>query len=444
MALTAIQLYQLLPQTNCGDCGVPTCLAFAMKVAQKQAAIEECPHVGDEATEALGAAAAPPMATITIGTGDRALEIGGETVLFRHDETFYHPTGIAIEVSASLGADEIAAKAKEITTLEFDRVGQAHRVDLVALRDAGDVGQFAEAARIVADNTDMPVMLITSDAGAAEAAAAKLEGRKPLLYAADESNFDAMATVAKDKDCVLTVKAQGDLGELLSLSKRADEAGVKDLLLDSGATGLSQVLQLQAAIRRACLNEKVRPLGFPTVVIPQAETPEMRTLQAIAATAKYAGIVVLDSTSPELLLPVITARLNIYTDPQKPIQISSGVYEVGEPNAESPVLVTTNFSLTYYTVEGEISASKVPSWVVVVDTEGTSVLTAWAADKFTPETIAQTFKESGIEEKVEHRRMVIPGGVAVLKGKLEEESGWEVVVGPREATGIPKLLKTSL
>ncbi len=442
MALTAIQIYQLLPKTNCGDCGVPTCLAFAMKVAQKQASIEECPHVGDEAKEALGAAAAPPMATITIGEGERKLTLGGETVLFRHEETFYHPTGIAVRLRADMAADELAAKAKEITELVFDRVGQPHRVDLIAVQDVGDANAFAEAAGVVADNTDMPIMLMTSDASAAGAAASKLSGRKPLLYAADASNFDAMVGVAKDNGCVLAVKANGDLGELVELSKKAKEAGVEDLVLDSGATAPSQILAHQTAIRRACLKEKVRELGYPTVVVPATDDPDMATLWNISWICKYAGIVVTDSYDPEIILPMLTARLNIYTDPQKPIQISAGLYEVGEPSEQSPVLVTTNFSLTYYTVEGEVSASKVPSWIVVVDTEGTSVLTAWAADKFTPETIAQTVKESGVEEKVSHRRLVIPGGVAVLKGKLEEESGWEVIVGPREATGIPKFLKT--
>lgn len=442
MALTAIQIYQLLEKSNCGECNCPTCLAFAMKVAQKQAAIEDCPRVTDEAKEALGAAAAPPMATVNIGTGERALSLGGETVLFRHQETFYRPPGLAIRVPASLAADAIAARAQEITALEFDRVGQIHRVDLIALQDEGDAAAFAQAAETVADNTDMPVMLMTADADAADAAAEKLAGRKPLLHAAEAANFDAMVKVAKDRQCVLAVRAAGDLGELLDLSKRAQEAGVNDLLLDSGAAGMADILAHQTAIRRACLNEKVRPLGFPTVVVPGGETPEAKFAEALLAVCKYAGVVVLDTTDPADLLALITARLNVYTDPQKPIQISAGLYEVGEPSDDSPVLVTTNFSLTYYTVEGEVSASKVPSWAVVVDTEGTSVLTAWAADKFTPETITKTVKECGVEEKVKHRKLVIPGGVAVLKGKLEEESGWEVTVGPREATGIPKFLRT--
>jgi len=443
MALTAIQIYQLLEKSNCGECGVPTCLAFAMKVAQKQAALEDCPRCSDQAKEALGAAAAPPMATVTVGTGARALSLGGETVLFRHQETFHRPTGIAIALSAALPAEELATQARTITTLEFDRVGQSHRPSLIALRDEGDAAQFAAAAGVLADSTDMPVMLMTANPAAAGEAAGKLAGAKPLIYAADEANFDAMLAVAKEKLCVLALKSTGDVGKLVTMSGLAQQAGVNDLMLDSGATTMAEVLQHQTAIRRACLNAKVRPLGYPTVVIPQGETADGRALKAIAAICKYAGIVVLDGLDPEPLLAAITARLNIYTDPQKPIQIPGGLYQVGEPGESSPVLVTTNFSLTYYTVEGEVAASKVPAWIIVVDTEGTSVLTAWAADKFTPESIADAIKNTGVEAKVSHRKIVLPGGVAVLKGKLEELSGWEAMVGPREATGIPKLLKTA-
>jgi len=443
MALTAIQIYQLLEKSNCGECGVPTCLAFAMKVAQKQSALEDCPRCSDDAKAALGAAAAPPMATVTIGTGDRALSLGGETVLFRHAATFNRPPGIAITLSASLPPEELGAKARAITALEFDRVGQSHKPNLIALKDEGDAAQFAAAAGTLGDATTMPIMLITSDAAAAGAAAEKLSGSKPLLYGADDSNFDAMLAVAKEKLCVLALRCGGDLDKLLKMSGQAQQAGVNDLLLDTGATSLAEMVQHQTAIRRACLNARVRALGYPTVFLPQGDSADMQALAAIAGVCKYAGIVVLDSADAETLLPVITARLNIYTDPQKPIQIPGGLYQVGEPGPTSPVLVTTNFSLTYYTVEGEVAASKVPSWIVVVDTEGTSVLTAWAADKFTPESITSAIKSSGIEEKVSHKKIVLPGGVAVLKGKLEEQSGWEAMVGPREATGIPKLLKTA-
>lgn len=442
MALTAVQIYQQLEKSNCAECGVPTCLAFAMKVAQKQASLEDCPRCSDQAKAALGAAAAPPMATITIGIGDRALSLGGETVLFRHQETFHRPTGLAIRLSASLPLEDLAHKARALTALEFDRVGQSHRPNLIALCDDGDAGQYVAAAAALADSTDMPVMLMTMDPIAASGAAQKFKGAKPVLWAADDSNFEAMLAVAKENQCVLVLKTSGDLGKLAAMSAQAVEAGVTDLVLDTGAETLSDVIQHQTAVRRACLKDKVRALGYPTLVVPSGANDDLQALAAVAAVCKYAGIVVLPSADPERLLPVITARLNIYTDPQKPIQIPGGLYKVGDPGANSPVLVTTNFSLTYYTVEGEVSASKVPSWIVVVDTEGTSVLTAWAADKFTPESIANAIKTTGLEDQVSHRKIILPGGVAVLKGKFQELSGWEAIVGPREATGIPRLLKT--
>jgi len=362
-------------------------------------------------------------------------------VLFRHQETFHRPTGLAVALSAALPPDALAAQARALAALEFERVGQTHRLDLIALRDEGDGAQFAAAAGVLADAVDMPIILLTADAVAANAAAQKLSGRKPLLYGADETNLEAMVAVAKENLCVLGLKCVGVLGKLVVMSNFATQAGLNDLLLDTGATTLAEGVQHQTAVRRACLKDKVRALGFPTLVMARGATAEAQTLAAIGAVCKYAGLVVLDTAAPEALLAVITARLNLYTDPQKPIQIPGGLYKVGDPGPNSPVLVTTNFSLTYYTVEGEISASKVASWVIVVDTEGTSVLTAWAADKFTPESIAAAIKNTGLEEKVTHRKIVLPGGVAVLKGKLEELSGWGAIIGPREATGIPKLLK---
>ncbi len=439
MALSAIEIYQHLPKTNCGDCGVPTCLAFAMKLAQKQASLDECPHIGEEAAAALDSAAAPPMATITIGDSSKALKLGGETVLFRHEERFHHPCGIAIEVSSDLPADEVTAKAKEINELEYERVGDMYGVDLVAVRDAGN-GSFGEAARVAAEAGDLPLILMSDDPSAMGAALEAVGSGKPLIYAATAGNIQEMAALAKEHSCPLAIRAEG-LEELASLSGQALEAGVEDLVLDAGAREAGQVLQNETAIRRAALNKKVRELGFPTIAFPVGDSVVEKSLQACNCIAKYAGIVVVDFTDAVGILPMLTTRLNIYTDPQRPPQVPPGVHEIGEPGPDSPVLCTTNFSLTYYIVEGDVSASKVPVWVVVVDTEGTSVLTAWAAEDFTAETIAAAIESSGIEEKVNHKNIVIPGGVAVLSGKTEEESGWNVIVGPRESSGIPSFFR---
>jgi len=442
MALTGLDIYKLLPKTNCGECGVPTCLAFAMKLAQKQTSLDKCPHVTDEAKAALDGAAAPPIKLITIGAGDRKIEVGNETVLFRHEETFYHPTALAVTADASLPEDQLVARVKQINGLVFDRVGQRIGVGLIALKGGSDAAQFAAAAKTVAANSDLGLVLISEDAAAMEAAVKEVAARKPLIYAATPANADDMARIAKENACPLALHTEG-LQELAALSQKVQGLGVSDLALDSGAREPAKVLADQTLIRRAALRKKFRPLGFPTIVFTAAHSPEDEVVQATQYVAKYAGIVVMDAAEPWQLIAILTARQNIFTDPQKPIQLDAGLYQVGEPGAASPVLTTTNFSLTYFTVEGDVEASRIPSWIVVVDTEGTSVLTAWASEKFTADTIAAAIKKSGIEEKVNHRKIVIPGGVAVLSGKLQEASGWQVLVGPRESSGIPTYLKTT-
>jgi acetyl-CoA decarbonylase/synthase complex subunit gamma len=284
-------------------------------------------------------------------------------------------------------------------------------------------------------------MLVTENPAEMKAALDAVADKKPLLCGATAENVDAMAALAKEKGCPLVIRADG-LPALAELSEKATAAGAADLILDSGARNLATGLAHQTAIRRAAL-KKFRAFGFPTIAFPAGDDPLLEALDAVGYVAKYAGVVVLSGTEPWELLPILTARQNIYTDPQKPIQLAAGIYEVGAPDADSPVMVTTNFSLTYFTVEGDVEASKVPSWIVVVDTEGTSVLTAWAAEKFTADSIAQAVKKFELESKVKHRKLIIPGHVAVLSGKLEEASGWNVLVGPRESSGIPTYLRTS-
>jgi acetyl-CoA decarbonylase/synthase complex subunit gamma len=442
VALTGLDIFKQLPKTNCGKCGVPTCLAFAMKLAQKQASLDQCPFVSEEAKAALSGASAPPIKLITMGAGERKLEIGNETVLFRHEETFYHPCGIAVLVDASLPEADLSAKIKAIGDVAFERVGQTLRLNAVALKGEGDA--FVKAAGIAAAQSEVPVILMNDDPAtmgkALEAAAAK----RPLIYAATASNVEAMAALAKQHGCPLAVRGE-DIPSLAGLSEKAQAAGATDLILDSGARKPAEVLANETAIRRAALRKRFRPLGFPTITFAEAADPLEETQQAASYIAKYAGIVVIGNMAPWELLTLVTVRQNIYTDPQKPIQIEEGLYQVGTPDENSPVLVTTNFSLTYFTVEGDVEASRVPAWIVVVDTEGTSVLTAWAAEKFTAEAIAQKVKAFDVGSKVKHRKLILPGHVAVLSGKLEDELGqeWKVVVGPRESSGIPSFLRTS-
>jgi len=439
VALTAMDIYKNLPKTNCGECGVPTCLAFAMKLAQGQASLDQCPHVTEEAAAALAGSSAPPMKTVTIGTGDHALEIGGQTVLFRHEETFYHPCGVAIQVNTSLPEGEMTERIKTACEMEFDRVGMTFGLDLIALYD--DDGRLPEVAAVAAEESSLPLMLMSDDPQAMRGALEVCAEGRPLICAATADNFEEMTSLAKEFECPLVIRGEG-MEQLYELSEKAIEAGIEDLVLDSSAREPSAVLQDQTIIRRAAIKEKAEPFGFPTIGFVGGDDEVDKVISGCELIAKYPGIVVTDLITRDALLALVTARLNIYTDPQKPIQVESGAYEVGEPDASSPVLITTNFSLTYYTVEADASAGNLDAWIVVVDTEGTSVLTAWAAEDFTAETIAKTIKECGIEEKVEKKIAVLPGGVAVLSGDLEQESGWNVVVGPRESAGIPTFFKT--
>jgi acetyl-CoA decarbonylase/synthase complex subunit gamma len=442
VGLTGLDIFKQLPKTNCRDCGQPTCLAFAMKLAQKQASLDQCPHVSEEAKAALSGASAPPIKLVTIGAGERKLEIGNETVLFRHEETFYHATGLVVKVAASLPEEELTARLKAIGEAGFERVGQMLRLDGAAIEGEGEA--FVKAAQAAAQTSTVPLVLMNEDPGAMGEALKGCGDKRPLIYAATGENVAAMAALAKEHSCPLAVRGS-DLDSLASLSEEAQAAGASDLVLDSGARTPAQVVANETAIRRAALRKRFRPFGFPTITFTQASDASEEVLQAATYISKYAGIVVLSGLEAWQVLPLITVRQNIYTDPQKPIQIEEGLYQVGTPDENSPVLVTTNFSLTYFTVEGDVEASRVPAWVVVVDTEGTSVLTAWAAEKFTAEIIAKKVQECDVASKVSHRKLIIPGHVAVLSGKLEEElkDEWKVVVGPRESSGIPSFMRAS-
>ncbi len=443
MALTALQIYKHLPKTNCGDCSSPTCLAFAMQLAGKKASLDACPHVSDEGKAALGAASAPPIRLVTIGTGDEKIELGNETVLFRHDETFYHPTAVAVKVSSSLDDAAVKKRVEEISRLDFERVGQRIRVGLVAVEDSGSgAGEFARAVKAAAGASSLPLLLMSEDPEAVKAALPACKDARPLICGANAENLSLMAAVAKEAGCPLVVRGKG-LDELAELTQKAVAAGVEDIILDPGSRELAAVLQDLTQIRRQALKRNFRPLGYPAIAFTASENPYQQAAEASSCIAKYAGVVVIDMVEPWAVLPILTLRQNIYADPQKPIQVEAKLYEVGTPGDESPVLITTNFSLTYFTVEGDVEASKTPSYIAVVDTEGTSVLTAWAAEKLTAENIAAKVKELGVGEKVKHRKIIIPGFVAVLSGKLEEElSGWEILVGPRESSGIPAYMKS--
>jgi acetyl-CoA decarbonylase/synthase complex subunit gamma len=444
MALTGIEIFKLLPKTNCGDCGVPTCLAFAMSLAAGKAELSACPHVSEEAKEKLSEASAPPILPVTIGTGDTALKIGGETVMFRHEKRFENPCGIALLITDKMDDSEVDARLKKAKDLIYERVGLTLATPLVALKsETGDAAKLAALAGKAKASGGINIILMSDKADVLEAGAKACADVKPLLYAATKDNVDAVAALAKETSCAVAAKAEG-IEDLAALTEKLDAAGLKNIVIDAGARSTRQALEDQIVIRTAALNKKFRPLGYPTIVFPceMTDNPMKEAMLGAMFIAKYAGIIVISDFRGESLFPLLVARLNIYTDPQRPLATKEGIYEINNPNENSPLMVTSNFSLTYFLVSGEIENSRVPSWLYVKDTEGLSVMTAWAAGKFSADIIGPAILKSGLPDKVKHRKLIIPGYIAAESGGLEEEmSGWEIMVGPREAANLTAFLK---
>ncbi len=439
MALTGIQIYKYLPQTNCKECGFPTCLAFAMKLAQGLAELSKCPYVSDEAKEALAAASRPPMKAVKFGAGEKQKTVGGETVMFRHEKTFFNPAALVVRVRDTQSDDEVAKTVEAASSYSADRVGMTFGMDGIAIQnDSGDAGKFAACVEAVMGKTDLPIILISTDPAAMSAALEKAADGKPVIYGANKDNIDQMIELAKSKAVPLGIRGEG-IDELTELSEKATNAGLEDLVLDPGTRGFGDSLVALTQMRRLAIKKQFHQMGFPTITFPgeNATSLDEEAMLAAQYVAKYGGIVVLDTFDPAIIYPLITLRLNIFTDPQKPIQLESGVYQVGEPTADSPFCVTTNFSLTYFTIAGELESSGIPSWLMVCDTEGLSVLTAWSAGKFDAERIAKTAKETDAASKVNHKKLILPGKVAILKGELEDElPDWEIMVGSPEAMDI--------
>lgn len=444
MALSGLDIFKLLPKTNCGECKLPTCLAFAMKLAGGQAKLEDCPYVSDEAKASLADAAAPPIAEVIVGQGAREFKTGAELVLFRHEKRFVNPTGMAVLVSDAMSDDELTARVEEATKDSWERVGQQLEVKLLAVKcESGDGGKFADLLKKIAGMSDLALMPMTEDVDVMKAAIDAVGDKNPLLYCATAANLDAMCALAKEKGLPLVVKGDG-IDSLAELSEKAMGMGLKNLVLDPGTRDLKSTLEALIAMRRGALNTKFKPFGFPTITFPCEETDDLyfEGAQAGIYIAKYAGIVVTSTPDSWMQYPLQVEIQNIYTDPQKPMAVDSKFYEIGSPGPDSPVLVTTNFSLTYFIVSGEIESSKVDSWLGIVDSEGQSVLTAWAAGKFVPDAIAKFINTSGIADKVKHRKLIIPGYVAQISGELDEElPDWEIMVGPREAADISTYLR---
>lgn len=440
MALSGLDIYKLLPKTNCRECGFATCLAFAMALAKKAVSIDKCASLSPEAKLALEASAQPPIKLITLGSGEHKLEVGNETVMFRHEEKFHRPCGIGFILDDNLPDAEIIQKLAKINQLQFERVGELLKVNLVAVRQGEDAARFAAAVKLVCENTRLPLVLINVDPAGLRPALEAAKGRRPLVHQVTAENIALVSVLAKEYVLPLVVGAP-DLEKVSALTSALSQNGLNDLVLDTGEKSMQEKIWDLTQIRRQALKKSNRSLGYPALVITQKDDPLEEAMEAAAYIAKYASIVLLKGMESWEALALLTLRQNIYTDPQKPLQIEPKLYPVGAVTERSPLLVTTNFSLTYYTVLGEVEASKIPSYILSVDTEGMSVLTAWAAEKFNAEKINSAMQKSAVTEAVKHKSVVIPGYVAVMSGDLEESTGWQVVVGPKEAAGLPSFLK---
>ncbi len=441
MALTGLEIFKLLPKTNCKKCGMPTCLAFAMQLAQKRAKLEDCPDVSEEAKKVLAAAAAPPMHKVVFGSGDNQVQVGQETVMFRHEEKFYNPTVLAVTVSDKLAGEDLKKRIESINALQFERVGTKIEVNaLVVINDSGSSSQFAEACAKARELSSLALILVSDSPEAMAAAIGKTKEVVPLIAQAAADTAEAMAKVAKDNNCPLVAKAES-IEALADLTEKIKAQGIEDIVLNLEASNLRDKLFNFSRMRALSLKKAFRPLGYPTISFVKDGDANQQAAIATSLICKYSGIVVIDTVEAYALLPMLTVVMNIFSDPQKPVQVEPKVYPIGEPDANSPLMFTTNFSLTYYTVESDVEASRVPSYILVVDTEGTSVLTAYSGDKLNEKTVADAITRHNAESLVKHRKLIIPGYVAVMSGKLEEATNWEVMVGPRESSMLPKYLQ---
>jgi acetyl-CoA decarbonylase/synthase complex subunit gamma len=439
MALKGLDIFKLTPRTNCKECGNPTCMAFAMKVAQGTVQIEQCPHMSPDALETLSEAAAPPMRTVKVGAGEQEYALGGETVMFRHDKTFVSKSLFAVSAAPAEMDDALSA----LLRIDYERISERMIVELVNVEYTGDKEAFLGAVKKAAD-AGRTLILGVSDPDAAAAALEIAKDGRPILNGANESNYEEMCKVAEKYGVALGVTA-ANLDALYDLVQAIEKIGNKDLIIDVGAVSVRDAFANAVQIRRAALVDNDRSFGYPTIVNVAKLAPGDANMQVALAslfTLKYGSIIIMNEMSYAQALPLFGLRQNIFTDPQKPMTVETGVYPLNGADENAPCALTVDFALTYFIISGEIERSGVPVNLLIPDAGGYSVLTAWAAGKLSAGSIARFIKEDGIEEKIKSRTLMIPGKVAILKGELEENlPGWKIVVAPNEAISLVKFLK---
>ena len=457
--ISPIDIYKFLPRTNCGECGEKTCMAFATKLASREARLEDCPPLlkpeFEEAYQKLWKMLKPPVKEITIGAGDKAVRIGGKLVMYRHELAYYNLTPIAIDVTDVTPQDELVKRVKRVEDFLYRYIGRDLTLDAIAVRAvSNDPDTFKSAVEKVMEATDLPLVLCSLNPDVMEPGLIASHERRPLIYAATVDNWRNMAELALMYKCPLTVFAPNDIDLLKSLTKTLTEYGVEDLVLDPGTftgDGVSDTINNFTMIRRAGCKKGDETLGYPLIGTPitawlEGEAaPELNAWReayvASMLMSRYADLLIMHSLDGWVQLPLVVWRFNIYTDPRKPVTVEPGLRVFGKSDENSPVMFTTNYALTFFTVQSDIESAGVDCYLIVVDTEGISVQSAIAGRRLTSEMVADAIKETGVEQKVKHRHLIIPGMAARLSGEIEDLSGWSVMVGPTDSSGIPKFLK---
>ncbi len=459
--ISPIDVYQLLPMTNCRECGEANCMAFATRVVNGELKVADCPPLltaeHRRAYNSLEELLAPAVRAVIIGTGSRSCTIGGEHVLYRHDFTYHHPTCIAVDVDDTMEQSAFIARIRQIEEFVYDYIGRTLRLDAVAVRSvSGEPDAFAKAVKNAAEYSDLPLVLCTTDPEVMSAGVGQVQGQRPLLYAATAANWKEMMPLAGDNHCPLVLSAPHDIGLLRSLSATASEFGVNDLVLEPGTSsgpGLSGTVAAFSAIRRAACRHSDSLLGYPLMGVPMGVYQGDELSREIASwkeayiasllMTRYADLLVMHSMDGWVLLPQLIWRFNLYTDPRKPVSVEPGLKMFGNPGPTSPVLLTTNYALTYFTVEADLKSAGLDCYLVVVDTGGISVESAVAGKHLNAGSIADAVRSSGVENLVSHRNLVLPGLAARLSGDTEDASGWKVLVGPKDSSGIAGFLNAN-
>lgn len=445
MALTGLDIFKLTPKKNCKDCGFPTCLAFSMKVAAGGIEIEKCPHMSEENLSKLSESTAPPMKALTVGAGANEYKLGGETVLFRHEKTLVNRNRFAVAIKDTDSADVVNSKIENIKKVDFERIGERMKAEFAAFIYTGNKEAYiANIKAVLASGAELAYMVVCEDVEVAKEALELLKDTNPILHGATAANYEQMVDVAAAGKYALGLRADS-LEDLYELTSKVQSKDYKELLLDAGSKTIKEAYTNAIQIRRTALKDGDRTFGYPSIIFVNDLAKDNKFMEIALSsifTIKYGSILVIEDMDFARGHSVWALRQNIYTNPQRPMRVEPKAYSVNNANDESPVLCTVDFALTYFIINGEIEKSKVPTWLLIPDAGGYSVLTAWAAGKFSGSIIANFVKESGVEQKTKSRKLIIPGKVAVLKGDIEDSlPGWEVVVGPNESMQLPKFLK---